>query len=284
MNLLEIYQNIPQNINPIAIPLGFFSIKWYALMYLVAFFVVYKLLLWRIKKGESKNILSKEKLLDFILYSFIGLLLGARLGYVLFYGGNYFLNHIFEIFIPFDFSSGQFIGIYGMSYHGGLLGVIISTIIFCRKNKIDFWKFSDFVLPAIPAGFFFGRLGNFLNGELYGRITEKWWGMHFDSLIILRHPSQLYEALLEGALLFFILWTIRNKKVFLGFFLAFYLFAYGAVRFSVEFFRQPDWQIGFVWKGLTLGQMLSVVMIFSALLIFIWRKGAVCYNKLKFDN
>lgn len=284
MNLLETYQNIPQYINPIAFSLGFFSVKWYALMYLVAFFVVYELLLWRIKKGESKNLLTKEKLRDFIFYSAIGLLLGARLGFAIFYGGNYFSKHFLEIFFPFDFSSGKFIGIYGMSYHGGLLGVIIATIIFCWKNKISFWDFSDFVLPAIPAGFFFGRLGNFLNSELYGRITEKWWGMHFDSTLFLRHPSQIYEAIGEGILIFIILWIIRNKKIFPGFFFVSYLFVYGIIRFLIEFLRQPDQQVGFVWGILTLGQILSLIMVILALLIFIWRKMIIWYNGHKFVN
>lgn len=271
MSLLEIYQNIPQHINPVAFSLGFFSIRWYALMYLAGFFTVYILLRRRIKKGES-SIITSEKLSDFIFHSAIGLLLGARLFYVFFYGWAYFSRHLLEIFIPYNFSSGQLSGIFGMSYHGGLLGVVISTIIFCRKNKVDFWKFSDFVLPAIPAGFFFGRIGNFLNGELYGRITEKWWGMHFDSPIILRHPSQIYEALGEGFLLFIILWTLRNKNYFPGFFLTFYLLAYGIVRFFLEFFRQPDPQMGHVFLNLTMGQVLCLAMILLAGAVLIWQK------------
>jgi phosphatidylglycerol:prolipoprotein diacylglycerol transferase len=242
---------------------------------------------WRIKKGEAINInsrhsrpakreesstLNKKNILDFIFYSAIGLLLGARLFFVFFYGWEYFSQHLWEIFVPYNFSSGQLSGIYGMSYHGGLIGIIIATIIFCRKNKIDFWKFSDFAIPAIPAGFFFGRLGNFLNGELYGRITEKWWGMHFDSSIILRHPSQLYEALGEGVLLFVIFWLLRNNKKISGQFLIFYLIAYGIIRFIIEFFRQPDPQVGLILNFLTLGQALCIAMILSAGGIFIAKK------------
>lgn len=271
MEIVNFYQNIPQHINPIAISLGFFSVRWYAIAYLAGFLTVYLLLRWRIKRGEG-IIITKEKLLDFIFYSATGLLLGARLFFVFFYGWEYFSQHLLEIFIPYNFSSGQITGIYGMSYHGGLMGIIIAAIIFCRKNKINFWKFSDFSIPAIPAGFFFGRLGNFLNGELYGRATEKWWGMHFDNSIILRHPSQLFEALGEGLLLFIIFWLLRNNKKMSGRFLLFYLIAYGIVRFVIEFFRQPDLQIGLILNFLTLGQVLCLMMILSALMIFAWKK------------
>jgi phosphatidylglycerol:prolipoprotein diacylglycerol transferase len=274
---LETYQNIPQIINPIAFSIGFFSVRWYALMYLLAFLTVYLLLLWRIKKSEAGKMIDKNKLENLLAYSIVGLLLGARLGFVFLYNWSYFSHHLLEIFIPFDFSSHRMIGIYGMSYHGGLAGVIIATIIFCQKNKIDFWKWADFVVPAIPAGFFFGRIGNFINSELYGRVTEKWWGMHFENLFFLRHPSQIYEALGEGFLIFLILWPLRNKKYFAGFFLFFYLFLYGTTRFFIEFFRQPDSQIGFI-KIFTFGQILSLLMILFAIVIFIWKKKKICYT------
>ncbi|MDQ1283904.1 MAG: Phosphatidylglycerol--prolipoprotein diacylglyceryl transferase [Patescibacteria group bacterium] len=291
------YQRIPEHLNP-NFSVGFFSVSWYAVMYLVGFGVVYALLRYRIRKGEyvnspnSPNYLifnkipnskyqisnkiqnskfkiqnktQEDALISFLVYSFFGLLIGARLGYVIFYDLAYFINNPFAIISPFD-GAGNFVGIYGMSYHGGLLGVFLVSIIFLRRYKIDFWQWADFVVPAIPAGYFFGRIGNFLNGELYGRITQKPWGMYFsdengDVFPYLRHPSQLYEAFLEGVVLFAILWTLRNKKFFEGKLLGVYFIGYALARFAVEFFREPDEQIGFVFSVFTMGQVLSLAMV-----------------------
>jgi phosphatidylglycerol:prolipoprotein diacylglycerol transferase len=166
-----------------------------------------------------------------------------------------------------------------MSYFGGLIGTIISGLIFARKYKIKFWRLADFVVPAIPAGYFFGRLGNFLNGELYGRVTQKWWGMYFPAdPLALRHPSQLYEAFLEGIVLFIILWLLRNKSRVSakggsasggkGQMLIVYLFGYGFFRIFSEFFRQPDSQIGLIFNFLTIGQIFSLIIIFISGFIF----------------
>ncbi len=279
---------MPFWINPTIFSLGNFRIDWYPLMYLVGFLVVYFLLKYRINKKEIKfeKIKIENWLFDLTAFSFLGLILGARLGYVLFYDFSYYLNNPGAIISPFDSISGNFIGIYGMSYHGGLLGVILSAWIFFKKNKkyfkANFLELADFVVPAIPAGYFFGRMGNFLNGELYGRVTQNFWGMYFpaDYSLALRHPSQLYEAFLEGIILFVILWSIRNKKEFQGKLLGLYISGYAFFRLIAEFFREPDEQIGYLFNFLTLGQMLSLMMLMAGIiLIFLGQKTKECYNK-----
>lgn len=241
-------------------------------MYLTAILVFYLLVKWRIKKDEYKNFqfsffndkIFKNLVFDFIIFAAVGMLIGGRLGYVIFYDFSYFFHNPLEIIIPGTD------GISGMSYHGGLIGVIIASIIFTRKNKLPFWAWADFIVPAIPAAYFFGRIGNFLNGELYGRATNFWIGMYFplDDLWILRHPSQLYEAFFEGIILFFILWILRNKSKFPGYLLCLYLLGYGFVRFIIEFFRQPDSQIGLFFDFLTLGQIFSVIMIIFSFILY----------------
>jgi len=276
---MEFYQNLPMHLSPIALQIGFFSIGWYSLMYLVAFLTVYLLLRWRIKHDQLEINISFEKLENFILYAILGVVVGGRLGYVLLYEPSYFFAHPLEIISPFDLA-GNFVGIYGMSYHGGAIGVILASLIFSKRNKINFWKLSDFVIPAIPAGYFFGRIGNFLNGELFGRLTKSRWGMYFYNFntltFELRVPSQLLEAFFEGLVLFLILWLSRKKKWLQGNFLSAYLLGYGFFRFFIEFVREPDWQIGFVAKigaqGLTLGQVYLLLMIGVAILVYVLKR------------
>ncbi len=285
-NFIYNFQHIPEHLNPVAFSVGSLNIGWYSLMYLVGFVTVYFLLDWRIKKGELKNNIfwwkSSNKgvssfnpqnqarlqtlIFDFLAYAFFGVILGGRIGYVLFYNLAYYWKNPLAIISPFDPITHQFIGFYGMSYHGGLIGVLIMALIFANKNKLYFLRLANFIIPAVPAGYFFGRIGNFLNGELYGRITTGSWGMYFpnDYTHSLRYPSQLIEAILEGLLLFFILWSIRNNKKYQPNLLAFYLFGYAIARIIAEFFRQPDQQIGYLLGFLTMGQMLSFLMILLA--------------------
>ena len=266
-NWLQFYQELPLRINPLAFHIGFVQISWYALMYLVGFAVVYYLLVWRIKKKEGDW--SKETIQEFLIYAFLGVVIGGRLGYVIFYNLPFYLNNPLAIISPFN--QGAWTGIYGMSYHGGLMGVLIATVFFCRKNKFNFLSLADFIVPAVPAGYFFGRLGNFWNGELFGRITVKSWGMYFPGETLLRHPSQLYEAFFEGLILFLILWALRNgikyknKLLHVPCFML-YVLGYSVFRFGLEFFRQPDEQIGLIGGFLTLGQIFSLVLILLAIL------------------
>jgi len=150
-------------------------------------------------------------------------------------------------------------------------------LIFCSRRRINFWQIADLFVPAIPLGYTFGRIGNFINGELYGRATTVAWGMIFplDPLQAVRHPSQLYEAFFEGLVLFAVLWTIRRRSPFDGFLLALYLMGYGLVRFFIEFYREPDAQVGFIWVSLTTGQALCLLMIAAGAVIMIWRHYAV---------
>ncbi|GBE05669.1 prolipoprotein diacylglyceryl transferase [bacterium BMS3Abin10] len=162
-----------------------------------------------------------------------------------------------------------------MSYHGGLIAVIIATMIFCKKNKISFWRFTDLLISAIPLGYMFGRIGNFLNGELYGRVTTAAWGMYFplDATGRLRHPSQLYEAFFEGIFLFAILWNLRKRSAFNGYLSSLYLIGYGLVRFFIEFVREPDVQLGFVLGPLSMGQVLCFFMILAGMAIFLVKRN-----------
>lgn len=273
-SFVQIYQTLPLKINPLAFKVGFLEITWYSLMYLVGLAVVYYLLVWRIKRKES--VWNKEKIQDFLGYAFSGLLIGGRLGYVFFYNLPFYLDNPLAVISPF--SEGEWVGIYGMSYHGGLIGVILATLFFSRKNKISFIPLADFIIPAVPAGYFFGRLGNFFNGELYGRITEKAWGMYYPGEMMLRHPSQLYEAFFEGLVLFSILWFWRNRPQLKGKFLGLYLLGYSGFRLGIEFFREPDAQIGLFGGFLTLGQIFSVVLITLAILALLF-SDKILYNK-----
>jgi phosphatidylglycerol---prolipoprotein diacylglyceryl transferase len=271
-SFVNAWQHLPSHISPALFSIGSFQLRYYSLMYIVAFIIVYFLTLYRIK---NENCEFKEEIVqDYLVWAMLGLIVGARFGYALFYNFSYYFQHPLEIILPFDFSNGfKFIGLSGMSYHGGLIGVVIVTLLFCRKRKINFWHFVDMFCPAIPLGYTFGRIGNFINGELYGRVTTMPWGMYFplDSTNSLRHPSQLYEAFFEGIVLFMLLWIIRKKKIFDGFLIGIYICGYGFVRFFIEFFREPDYQLGFVLSFMSMGQVLCTLMMIAGITILIWR-------------
>ena len=214
-SLINAWQQLPAQMSPTIFSFGSFQLRYYSLMYLVAFAVVYFLTLYRIKNEDYEY--KAETIQDYLVWAMLGVIIGGRFGYALFYNFGYYFQHPLEIILPFDFSHGfKFVGISGMSYHGGLIGVVIVSILFCRKYKFNFWHFGDLFCPAIPLGYTFGRIGNFINGELWGRVTTVPWGMYFplDSTHSLRHPSQLYEALFEGIVLFILLWLIRKKRMF----------------------------------------------------------------------
>lgn len=258
----EIWNNLPSFLDPVAFSVGSFDIRWYSLSYLLAFFTIYALLRWRISydKQLTQNLrekLKKNLFEDLFIYALIGMFLGAKVGYALFYDLPNFIASPIETLLPFQ--NGSFVGFFGLSYHGGLLGIVLAGIIFCKKRKLSFIKLSDFIVPAIPLGYFWGRIGNFFNGELFGRQTESSIGMMFNNTLC--HPSTLYEAFGEGLLLFLILWPLRNKKALQGKFLGLYLLLYGLVRFFIEFFRQPDEHLGTIILELTMGQLLCFGMI-----------------------
>ncbi|WP_297211239.1 MULTISPECIES: prolipoprotein diacylglyceryl transferase [Thermodesulfovibrio] len=249
------------NINPEILKIGPLSIRWYGLMYLLGFICSYLI----VKREINRRKLSVEK--DFIenlyFYLILGLLVGARLGYVVFYNLNYYLSHPLEIFALWHG---------GMSFHGGLIGVIIAALLFTKMKKFDFFTLTDMLVLTAPIGLGLGRIGNFINGELYGRISNVPWAMIFpEGGPLPRHPSQLYEAFLEGFLLFVILWFLKDKFSKSGILSAIFLILYGFFRFIAEFFREPDAQIGYILGFLTMGQILCSIMIISGFVLLFFR-------------
>lgn len=230
-------------------------------MYLIGFAASYLLVKYQAKK---KGMAIGKKEID-SLYSFLilGLIIGARLGYVMFYNLGEYLRNPLEIFAVWHG---------GMSFHGGLIGSIIAGILFCKKFRLDFWQIADLVIVTAPIGLGLGRLGNFINGELYGRVTDVKWGMVFPAGGQLpRHPSQVYEFLLEGVALFVILWFLKDRKLKPGALSSLFLILYGSFRFFVEFFREPDSQLGFILGPFTMGQILSAVMVAIGIGILVYK-------------
>lgn len=273
IEFLDWWQHLPGNFSPVLFEIGPLSLRYYGLMYVVAFLIVYFLAVYRLNH-EPDIPLSKKQAGDLMTAMILGLIIGARIGYVVFYNFSYYLHHPLEIILPFDFSNGvTFIGIAGMSYHGGLIGVVLSAMWYCRKTAIPFQTAADLFIPGIPLGYTFGRLGNFINNELYGRVTRSAIGMHFPGAPggELRHPTQLYEAFFEGIFLFFILWFLRHARLPRGAMIPAYLFGYGVVRFFIEFFREPDAHLGFVFLWFTMGQVLCFAMIGCGIVLFIYQ-------------
>ncbi len=266
------WQYLPHNLNPVIFEIGHFKIQYYGLMYIIGFAVTYGIVLLRIHR-EKRFHVSVEKIQDLMLYMILGVIIGGRLGYVLFYNLSYYLRHPLEIFLPFEFSNGiRFTGIAGMSFHGGLICIIAFGWLYVRRAGLNFRDVADLFAPVVPLGYTFGRIGNFINGELYGRITSAPIGMHFPLApgMELRHPSQLYEAFFEGLFLFIVLWNVRHLKTPRGSMLALYLTGYGTIRFVIEFFRQPDSHIGFVVLSFSMGQILCGLMIIAGILLYLY--------------
>ena len=266
------WQHLPQHISPVIFEIGWFKLQYYGLMYIVAFALTYFLVVYRVKH-EARFEFSKNQVNDLTTYAILGLIIGARLGYVLFYNLSYYMRHPLEIILPFSFSNGfTFTGISGMSYHGGLIGILLLVFWYIRKAKLNYWDVMDLYVPVVPLGYTFGRLGNFINGELFGRTTTAAIGMYFPQAPekALRHPSQLYEAFFEGIFLFIILWSIRKFKVPRGAMLALYVIGYGLVRFVIEFFREPDSHLGFVLSSFSMGQILCALMIAGGIGLFFY--------------
>lgn len=250
-------------IDPIIFQIGPVALRWYGLMYLLGFAGFYFLMRSRLQRADSpfKN---TEQISDFLFYGALGVILGGRVGYCLFYAPSLLIE--FTADLPFwgvlRITDG------GMSFHGGALGVIAAVLIYAWRYKIPAFKLGDFIAPAIPVGLFFGRVGNFINGELWGRTTDAPWGMVFRGAGPLpRHPSMLYEAFLEGIVLFCILWFVSLKPRSRGMISGLFLVFYGLFRFMVEFVREPDDHLGFlVMNWLTMGMLLSLPMIILGLL------------------
>ena len=264
--------------NPIAFSIGPLSVRWYGLMYLLAFISFFILGNKQISQSIQTNSINKKNLDDLMIYGMLGVIFGGRVGYIIFYQLDYFFNNPSDIFAVWKG---------GMSFHGGLVGVIVSLFIYSvlnkniRKNKkknetvfIRFLIVADFVAPLVPLGLFFGRIGNFINGELYGRVADfsiVYWSMIFPQSGTLdpRHPSQIYQALSEGLILFFVLFLFSRKKRKLGFLSSIFLIGYGASRYITEYFREPDSFLGHIIFDLTMGQVLSLPMIFLGFILLL---------------
>lgn len=268
--------------NPVAIDLGIIKIYWYGLMYLFGIGTA-----WYLANQRASNIgWSKDDVSDFVFYATLGVIAGGRIGYILFYQPSIFLTDPIAVIRFWEFNElgqYQFIGLRGMSFHGGLIGVILMCIYFARKKKCHFLAITDFIAPLAPIGLAFGRLGNFINGELWGRPTDVPWGMVFPFVDQQpRHPSQLYEFTLEGLALFTVLYFYSANPRKTGQVSGIFLIGYGLSRFIVEFFRQPDLDQGFIALGwLTKGQLLSIPMIIFGMLLWLQPSGlkrTLCNN------
>ncbi len=270
------WQHLPEHLSPYILQTPWFSLHWYGLMYAVAYLVIYSIALLRLRSGRFS--ITNSQLISALTWSVAGLAIGARLFYVLFYEPGYYLANPLQIIWPFG-DGGQLTGISGLSYHGGLVGIIIATLLYCRKAKINVWELTDLVIPIIPLGFTFGRIGNFINGELYGRVTDLPWGMYFprDASGLLRHPSQLYEAFLEGIVLFVILWIFRDR-IKGSRMVGLYMIGYAIARFIAEFFRQPDPQLGFVYGSFTMGQVFSVLMVIGGVIMVLLNRRSLLFK------
>jgi phosphatidylglycerol:prolipoprotein diacylglycerol transferase len=249
------------NINPIAFTLGPLKVHWYGLMYLFAFLFVWMLGNWRAKRSDIP--LNNDMVADSLFYGALGVVIGGRLGYLLFYD---FLNFFHHPLLFFKTWQG------GMSFHGGLIGVCVALLLFGRKQKIAFFDLCDFYAPMVPIGLGLGRIGNFINGELYGRITTNWFSMVFpDGGPYPRFPSQLIEFALEGLVLFLFMMFVARKPRPRMLLSALFLCGYSVARFSCEFFREPDPQRGYLAFGwLTEGQLLSIPMFIFGVILCVW--------------
>ena len=247
------------NFDPVAIEIFSFEIRWYSLAYIFGI-----LLGWVYCK---KKLISDKKILalfdDLLVYLIIGIIIGGRMGYVIFYNPEYYLKNLPEILMIWNG---------GMSFHGGLVGVFLATVVFSRKHGIDPYIFLDLISLVAPIGIFFGRIANFINSELYGREADLFWSVKFQAIDnIPRHPSQIYEAIFEGIILFLLLNFFRKKFALKkpGLVSSFFLIFYSIFRFILEFYRAPDPQIGYLLFHLTFGQILSVVFLFFGIAIFV---------------
>jgi phosphatidylglycerol---prolipoprotein diacylglyceryl transferase len=249
--------------NPFIFELGPIRVSWYGSMYVLGTIASYLLVRTQIKRKDFG--VSPAEVDSLYLYLLLGLVVGARLGYVLFYDLQTYLARPSEIFALWHG---------GMSFHGGLIGMVTTSIIFCRKYHKSFWKIADLITVTVPIGLGLGRIGNFINGELYGRVTHVPWGMIFPrGGPQPRHPSQLYECALEGVVLFLILWFMKDKRLPTGGILAVFLPLYGGFRFFLEFFREPDVQVGFILGPFTMGQILCTLMIAGGGMLWIYLRS-----------
>jgi len=246
------------NFDPVAFQIISFEIRWYSLAYIAGIIIGWMLC----KKIFIRKSDINEKFDDYVTYLVIGIIIGGRLGYIIFYNFNYYINNFFDIFKVWEG---------GMSFHGGLIGIIVASILFSKKNNQDSFLYMDLVSLVAPIGIFFGRLANFINSELYGTPTDIPWAVTFIQVDNLsRHPSQLYEAILEGVILFIILMYFKNKDYLKkpGLISGLFLIFYSLFRFFIEFVRVPDEQLGYLIFELSMGQIISLIFFVIGIILF----------------
>jgi len=252
------------NFDPIALQLGPLAIRWYGLMYLLAFLAFYLLGRYRVRTPHyaASTGMTPKDVEDLLFFGVLGVVIGGRLGYVLFYKPGYYLQHPLEAFAVWQG---------GMAFHGGLIGVLAACWLFARRRGIGFFPLMDFVAPLVPLGLAAGRMGNFINGELWGRVTDFPWAMVFpqSGSNAPRHASQLYQFAGEGLLLFALLWWYSSRPRAVGRVSGAFLVGYGLLRFIAEFAREPDAFLGYLALGLTMGQLLSVPMVLFGLFLLL---------------
>ena len=261
---------IVHNFDPVLVDLGILQIRWYSIAYIagIIFGWIYAIKIIKIiGKKHNIKLIKPEIFSDLIIYLILGIIIGGRLGYVIFYNFDYYSKNFLEILILWQG---------GMSFHGGLLGVIIGTFIFSKIKKINFFNFTDIIACVAPIGLFLGRLANFINGELYGKISTLPWAVIFpEAGNISRHPSQIYEAILEGVILFILINFLALKKNILlktGYISGIFLILYSLLRIASEIFREPDKHIGYFFNYLSMGSLLSLFTFFGGCLIIFYMK------------
>jgi phosphatidylglycerol---prolipoprotein diacylglyceryl transferase len=263
---------IVHNFNPVLFDLGIVQIRWYSIAYilgiLLGWFYANIIIKKKIKNNYNLTSIKTSEFDDLIIYLIIGIIVGGRLGYTLFYNFEFYSKNILE---SFKIWNG------GMSFHGGLIGVIIATFIFSKKIKTNFFKFTDILACVAPIGFFLGRIANYINGELFGKATNLPWAVIFPhSGMIGRHPSQIYEALLEGVVLFFLINFLAIKKQLIiktGYVSGIFLVSYSILRIFSELFREPDKQIGYLFNYISMGTLLSAISLLAGLIILYIKKN-----------
>lgn len=245
-------------INPILLELGQFQIRYYGLMYVLGLVLTYFFINYLVKQRKIK--LNKQEIADFLFFGMIGVIIGARIFYILFYNLPYYIENPLKVFVLWEG---------GLSFHGGLAGMIVSTLIFCRIKKVSFWEMADITVIPISVCLMFGRIGNFLNDELYGRLTNVPWAVKFQAAEGFRHPSQLYESF-KNLVIFSILWNLKDRKLKRGIMFSLFLMLFSLFRFFIEFFRQPDEQVGFIFKYFSMGQILNIPVFVCGVGLFVY--------------
>jgi len=268
---------IIHNFDPILIDLGIMQIRWYSIAYILGIVIgwIYalKIIKFSLKNKYNFKTVKKSDFDDLIIYLVLGIIFGGRIGYIFLYNFEYYSENFLEIFKLWQG---------GMSFHGGLLGVIISTIIYAKKNNNNFFKLTDIISCVAPIGIFFGRIANFINGELYGKISDLPWSVIFnDGENISRHPSQIYEAVLEGLVLFILInyFALQKKLLFKpGYISALFLILYSVMRIFSEIFREPDLHIGYLLNYFSMGSLLSYITLIIGLIIILFIKKNEKHN------